>query len=219
MDESLIVFQYLRREKAKKHQRKIDHVKMILLHAKLLKMRMYLKPRHFLHASALFKSVREAPWYVMYRDGTDSDFISAISLTRASFENLLSNFKRYYSFNTGPSKKGRPPRVKDHHCVLSLLLHTYCSPAENKTWSEMFGIAPSTLSRTLLKAKIALLATLISMREARIEWPSLDDQVRMALAVEAKEPIVQGRWEFIDGKNYRVQEPSNYDIQNGMYNG
>ena len=219
MDESLIVFQYLRREKAKKHQRKIDRIKMILLHAELLKMRMYLKPRHFLHASALFKSVREAPWYVMYRDGTDSDFISAISLTRASFENLLSNFKRYYSFNTGPSKKGRPPRVKDHHCVLSLLLHTYCSPAENKTWSEMFGIAPSTLSRTLLKAEIALLATLNSMREARIEWPSLDDQVRMALAVEAKEPIVQGRWGFIDGKNYRVQEPSNYDIQNGMYNG
>ena len=116
MDESLIVFQYLRREKAKKHQRKIDHVKMILLHAKLLKMRMYLKPRHFLHASALFKSVREAPWYVMYRDGTDSDFISAISLTRASFENLLSNFKRYYSFNTGPShySKNLPYNYNSH---------------------------------------------------------------------------------------------------------
>jgi hypothetical protein len=80
--------------------------------------------------------------------------------------------------------------VKDHHCVLSLLLRTYCSPADNKTWSEMFGISPATLRRTLVEAEIALLATLNSMREARIEWPSLDGQVRMALAVEAKEPIV-----------------------------
>jgi hypothetical protein len=152
----------------------------------------------------------------MYRVGSDSDFITAISLTRSSFENQLSSFKRYYTFNSGPSKRGRPPGVKDHHCVLSLLLHTYCSPVDNKTWSEMFGIAPATLSRTLVKAEIALLTTLNSMREARIEWPSLDDQVRMALAVEAKEYVVKGRWGFIDGKSYRVQEPSNCDIQNGM---
>jgi DDE superfamily endonuclease len=219
MDDAILIAAYLSQEKAKKQRSMVDQAKMMLYHARLLKMRMYLKPRHFLHASALFKSVLEAPWYVMYRVGSDSDFITAISLTRSSFENLLSSFKRYYTFNSGPSKRGRPPRVKDHHCVLSLLLHTYCSPADNKTWSEMFGISPATLSRTLVKAEIALLATLNSMREARIEWPSLDDQVRMALAVEAKEPIVKGRWGFIDGKNYRVQEPSNCDIQNGMYNG
>lgn len=34
-----------------------------------------------------------------------------------------------------------------------------------------------------------------------------------------KEPLVKGRWGFIDGKNYRVQEPTNAAIQNGMYNG
>ena len=34
-----------------------------------------------------------------------------------------------------------------------------------------------------------------------------------------KEPLVKGRWGFIDGKNYRVQEPSNATVQNGMYNG
>lgn len=218
MDEEYFIAEYLRRKKVKK-QRTTDKAKMMLYHARLLKLRMYLKPRHFLHASALLKCVVQAPWYVMYREGSDSDFITAISLTRDSFEYLLSNFKNHYVFNSGPSKKGRPPRVKDHHCVLSLLLHTYCSPAENKTWSEMFGIVPSTLSRTLLKAEIALLATLNTMREARVEWPSLDDQVRMALAVEAKEPIIKGRWGFIDGKNYHVQEPSNVDVQNGMYNG
>ena len=34
-----------------------------------------------------------------------------------------------------------------------------------------------------------------------------------------KEPLVKSRWGFIDGKNYRVQEPSNATVQNGMYNG
>ena len=109
--------------------------------------------------------------------------------------------------------------MKDHQCVLSLLLHTYCAPAENKTWSEMFGISPGTLSRTLLKAEIALLSALNSMPEAKVEWPSLNDQIRMGLAVELKEPLIKGRWGFIDGKNYGVQEPSNCSIQNGMYNG
>lgn len=41
----------------------------------------------------------------------------------------------------------------------------------------------------------------------------------MRIAITIKEPLVKGRWGFIDGKNYRVQEPSNSAIQNGMYNG
>lgn len=188
-------------------------------YAKLLKLRMTIKSRHFLHSDALLQSVVQAPWYVMYRNGSDSDFVPAISLTRDSFERLLLSFKLFYVFHSGPGMKGRPPRVKDHHCVLSLLLHTYCSPAENKTWSEMFGISPATLSRTLVKAENALLSTLNSMPEARVEWPSLNDQIRMGLAVEAKEPLIKGRWGFIDGKNYAVQEPSDCYVQNGMFNG
>ena len=41
----------------------------------------------------------------------------------------------------------------------------------------------------------------------------------MRIVITIKEPLVKGRWGFIDGKNYRVQEPSNAAIQNGMYNG
>ena len=206
------------RLKAKKRRAKFQAERMIA-YARLLKLRMSLRSRHFLHADALLQCVVHAPWYVMYRNGSDSDLISAISLSRESFEYLLSRFKLFYVFHSGPGMKGRPPRVKDHHCILSLLLHSYCSPAENKTWSEMFGISPGTLIRTLVKAEIALLSTLNSMTEARVEWPSLNDQIRMGSAVEAKEPLIKGRWGFIDGKNYGVQEPKNAMIQNGMFNG
>ena len=169
----------------KAHLRKVRARKLIAF-VTLLKLRMYLRDRHFLRASSLFLSVKEAPWYIMYRNGSDSELISVISLTRNSFEYLLSKFKMFFKFKSGPNKKGRPPRIKDHHCVLSLLLHSYCSPAEKKTWSEMFGITPSTLSRTIIKAENALLLALNSMKEADITWPSKEDQVRMAILVEQK---------------------------------
>ena len=152
--------------------------------AYLLRLRLYLRDRIFLRSGALLPMVRESPWYVMYRDGQDTDLIAAISLSRGSFEYLLSRFKNFYKFKSGPNKKGRSPRVKDHHCILSMLLHSYCSPADKKTWSEMFGVSPSTLSRTLLKAEVALLHALNATKEADVVWPSKDDQIRMALLVE-----------------------------------
>lgn len=213
----LIIAKRLRKLRAFKA--KCKYAGVVMRQALLYRKRMYLKERNFLHSAALFKSVVEAPWYKMYRDGSDSDFVAATSLTRASFEYLLTEFKKHYIFHSGPNKSGRPSRVRDYHCVLSLLLHRYCSPAENKTWSEMFGITPSTLIRTLAKGEAALLRTLNKLPEARVEWPSKAEQIDMALKVQAIEPIILGRWGFIDGKNYRVAEPSNCLVQNAMYNG
>ena len=82
----------------------------------------------------------------------------------------------------------------------------------------MFG-TPSTLIRTLVKGEAALLRTLNKLPEARVEWPSKEEQVAMAKKVQAVEPIILGRWGFIDGKNYRVAEPGNCFAQNAMYNG
>ena len=167
----------------RKQQRKRLRARKVMAMVLLLKIKLYVRDRNFLHSAALLPSVREAPWYVMYREGCDLDLLSATSLTRRSFEYLLSRFKLLYKFNSDPSRKGRPPRVKHNHCVLSLLLHSYCSPAEKKTWSEMFGIAPSTLSRTLIKAEKALL---LALNATDVTWPSKADQVRMALLVEKK---------------------------------
>ena len=37
--------------------------------------------------------------------------------------------------------------------------------------------------------------------------------------LEKKSSLIKGRWGFIDEKNYPVEKPSNYDMQNAMYNG
>ena len=130
---------------------------------------MFVRERNFLHSKALLKCVTKCPWYKLYSDGDDSDLVNVISITRASFEKVLSEFCKNFTWKYGTKKGGRPPRVVDKHCVLALLLHTYTSPAEHKTWSEMFGVVPSTLSRTLEKAEIALDKTLKNLPEARVE--------------------------------------------------
>jgi hypothetical protein len=100
---------------------------------KLIYLRMTIRDRFKLNSKALLKNVSDSPWYTLYANGDDSDLVTCISLTRASFEQLLGAFELFYIFKSSSKKGGRSPRVKDHHCVLGLLLHTYCSPAERRS--------------------------------------------------------------------------------------
>ena len=49
-----------------------------------------MRDRHFLKSTALLPIVMRSPWYTLYAGGRDSDLIATTSLTRASFELLLS---------------------------------------------------------------------------------------------------------------------------------
>lgn len=110
---------------------------------------------------------------------------------------------------------------------------------EQTTLCLVFGVPPSTLSRTLRRAEESLASALKGYAPARISWPSPSSQAEMAKLVEAREPLLQHTFGFIDGKNLRVrvwnfkrflfyltfsavlqvQQPSNSDLQNAMYNG
>ena len=100
-----------------------------------------------------------------------------------------------------------------------VLLHSYTAAGENKTLCELFGVPPATLSRVLNIASEALSQTLKGLPEASIRFPDKETQLRWAALTNAREPLVKGVWGFVDGKNYRVQEPTNSDLQNAMYNG
>ncbi|OWZ06669.1 hypothetical protein PHMEG_00021049 [Phytophthora megakarya] len=49
--------------------------------------------------------------------------------------------------------------------------------------------------------------------------PTLARQQPLARLTARRKPILQFTWGFIDGKNYRVQEPAQRDVQNAHYNG
>ncbi|KAE9302157.1 hypothetical protein PF008_g22559 [Phytophthora fragariae] len=118
---------------------------------------------------------------------------------------------------------------------------------EQSSLCMMFGVPPSTLSRTLRGAEEALSLALTGYAPARISWPSPSRQAELARMVNKREPLLTHTFGFIDGKNLRVrvlymilvptafrlsqltedncdvsaqvQQPSNADLQNAMYNG
>ncbi|ETI38816.1 hypothetical protein L914_14939 [Phytophthora nicotianae] len=90
---------------------------------------------------------------------------------------------------------------------------------ENSTLSMLLGVPPTTLARTLRKAEKALAATSSGYGPARMAWPSPSRQIELTRLVDAREPLLKHTFEFIDGKNLRVMQPSSAVLQNAMYNG
>lgn len=68
-------------------------------------------------------------------------------------------------------------------------------------------------------AESALGRTLASLHLARITWPSLARQKALARLTALRQPMLQFTWGFIDGKNFKVLQPANPDLQNAFYNG
>jgi hypothetical protein len=137
----------------------------------------------------------------------------------AAFNNLVIKFSNFYQVKSGPGKIGRPRRLLHKSQALGCILVFYSDKMGYKTLCQMFGIPMASLSRVIKQAEDALLLALKSEPDAQIRWPSLDQQVSWAQRVQAKHPLVTGRWGFIDGKNLRVQKPSDAELQNAMYNG
>ncbi|EGZ25124.1 hypothetical protein PHYSODRAFT_364346, partial [Phytophthora sojae] len=90
---------------------------------------------------------------------------------------------------------------------------------ELSSLSMLFGVPPSTLARSLRRAEEALSKTLNNYAPAHIAVPSPSRQNELPKLVEAQEPLLKHTFDFIDGKNFKVQQPSNADLQNAMYNG
>ncbi|KAG3117602.1 hypothetical protein PI125_g3618 [Phytophthora idaei] len=133
----------------------------------------------------------------LYTYGHDKNFLNATSLTRAAFQQLLRRLMRVYHIARS-SSRGRPPKLRYHHQDLGLILCFYVGSMENGTLCMLFGVPPSTLSRTLRKAEEALSRSLDGYAPVRIAWPSPSRQGELA---------------------ENVQQPSNADLEKAMYNG
>ena len=180
---------------------------------------MKLRTRNVISSSSLHADSCSSQWYQIYQTRDVGTFISTVSIDPDSFDYLLEEFSKHYIVGSFGGRGGRPPRLLHKHAVLGCLLHYYSAPMEYKTLSELFSIVPSTLSRTLKKAEYAMAETLKNIPEARIVFPSKAKQRRWAKITQKMEPIVRGVFAWADGKNLRVQEPSDIDLQNALYNG
>ncbi|KAI9914143.1 hypothetical protein PsorP6_006596 [Peronosclerospora sorghi] len=64
----------------------------------------------------------------------------------------------------------------------------------------------------------ALEVALSTLTDAEIRWPTAREKLRWASWIADRDPIVQRKFSFIDGKNFRVQEPSCAHTRNPLYN-
>lgn len=100
-----------------------------------------------------------------------------------------------------------------------MVLYFYASKADDHTICQVFGVPPSTLSRYLSEAEEVLAEILPHIEDAQIRWPTIEEQHAFAALLEEKEPLVVGKFGFVDGKNFKVKEPSDVEAQNAQYNG
>ncbi|OWZ00822.1 hypothetical protein PHMEG_00027907, partial [Phytophthora megakarya] len=177
-----------------------------------------IRARHYITLDCV-KLPEKSPWMDTWRNGTDLNFVNLTSLTRSSFCQLLERFAPHYYIVEYSRKGGRPSRLRYHHQVLGLLLCFYVGSMHGSNLCQQFGVPPSTMNRALNAAEAALATALKGYAPARIVWPSFARQKALARLIWMRQPMIAFTWGFLDGKNYKVQKPSDAVLQNAQYNG
>lgn len=166
-----------------------------LRYLSMIKLRATLRDRFYLTSNCL-QPFSETAWYYLYMHGSDQNFLSVTSLPRSDFNELLVVFSEHYTVMSGLGKSGRPARLLHKHGALGyliimifiqgMLLHFYNGRMDQKTLCEIFGMPPSTQSRVLRNAEVALGSALLVVRDARIFWPTSEEQIEWSNRVTMK---------------------------------
>ena len=154
----------------------------------------------------------------LLRCADDAAYISRLGLPRSAFySKLLPPFHRLVPHRR-VGKPGRPPKLNPAQ-ALALTLEFYASTCELKTLGALYGLTARQAGRWLQRGEAALFAVLHSEPLARVCWPSFVTQRAWGGHMQQYFPLVPNRFGYVDGKNLPVQEPSDVDLQNAMYNG
>ncbi|ETO60125.1 hypothetical protein F444_21639 [Phytophthora nicotianae P1976] len=160
--------------------------------------RVAMRSRHYLTTQCL-DTPNESAWVILYKYGTDINFLNAASLTRIAFGNLLRRFVGFY-YIPRLQPRGRPFKLRFHHQVLGLVLCYYTGSMELGTLRSAHKVFDQFPTRTYIVA--------IAYAPGRAGKADPGERTSAGAYV----------W-FHRRKNFKVQQPSNADLQNAMYNG
>ncbi|KAI9908925.1 hypothetical protein PsorP6_014856 [Peronosclerospora sorghi] len=183
--------------------RKTRRAKLALALLHLKRLRSTIKERSFLAASCL-KLPFQTPWYHLLSTADVLSFLSTTAVTRGVFNYVLGYFQDDFVVRSGPGKVYRLAPVPHKHAVHAIVMMYYAGTMEFKVLQNLSG---------------ALSKSLALIPEAQFRWPSFETHSEWSRLVQRKEQQLENRFCFIDGKNFRVQEPSPADLQNAFYNG
>ena len=158
----------------------------------------------------------DSTWHHLYKHETDKALINVIGLNRQGFERLLKTFSRHYVVNIIWAEEERRPTKVHKSQALGMLLQFYSSAVELKSVAQLHGVRKDVASCILAEAEIAVENALQEERLSFILLPSKHLQAHWADKIKMKYPVLKRSFGFVDGKNYRVQEPREIDIKNAL---
>jgi hypothetical protein len=168
------------------------------------------------------------PWQVLYSSRSDRAFITTMGFDVETFDFILdAGFAHKWQWTTIPRRDtasgggARPGgRSLDAPGALGLILHYLNSTMREISLQQIFAIIPATVSRYITFGLKIYLATLSSIRDARIEWPgTLADFHEYNQLIVTRHPLLDGAFASIDGLNLPVQNSDDEDIENATFNG
>lgn len=167
------------------------------------------------------------PWQHMHARGNNRAFITTMGIDIVTFEYILDQgFAE--TWNTTPIPRSdisltALPRIDrrslDAAGALGLVLHYLASTMHELSLQQIFGLIPSTITRYLSFSLKILLSILRKIPAARIEWPWGETFNRFTRHIVERHDRLFGAFGFIDGLKLPVEESSDQDIENAMYNG
>ena len=167
------------------------------------------------------------PWQYMYARGNDRAFITTMGIDVATFQHIL-NEGFAEMWNTAAIPRDdislvALPRIDRHSLdaagALRLTLHYLASTMCGLSLQQIFGLVPTTVSRYLAFSLQILLGVLRKISAARIEWPHGETFNHFTHHIVERHNRLFGTFGFIDGLKLPVEESSDQDIENAMYNG
>ena len=164
---------------------------------------------------------QDAPWKRVLSSGRNSSVISFTGLDLHALHLLLGHFKVHYMKytlsrrNLGGLKlisrslrSGRPRLLCPEGC-LTLVLAWFRSAVSLNILSILFGTTPTSSLYYLRLGMLLLLKVLHQLHEARISWPSSQEQSAYIAMISSRYPALHGCFGCIDGCRVPVHPPAN----------
>ncbi|RKO87103.1 hypothetical protein BDK51DRAFT_39359 [Blyttiomyces helicus] len=174
--------------------------------------------RHYLTTSCLVDPLHSF-WHTLYAHRTNSNLILVIGFHRATFEDRLQTFSRFYIVGSGQERLACQGDLQARQSWLSPPLFLWDDGVPDfvrDVWRPPLHSVPCPCQCQDGSSKCP--QGLKVLQDAQIRWPSFEQHQEWAHLSHAKELLLEGRWCLIDSKNYRVRAPTNAEKPNAMYN-
>ncbi len=178
----------------------------------------------------------DSSFLYLFKSGNDQALLNCCAVDHATFRELLALFKPVYDKFTvdGRSNKIRPlvfsangepiGRQRDLDAIgaLGLVLFWFRTRGSvARAISMAFGLTGSQVYRWLKFARKVLLFVLQDVQVAKVCSPQDNEVEAYVAAIAQRYPLAGERrvWAAIDGLKLRLEQSSNYAVQNEYYNG